>query len=156
MSWSSAIVADSLSLTSARSSSASASPAPLKAYSRHARAPVMGLRFCLNPISGFSIHHQFVASAVALIMPYRPIEVAKQLLWCWYKILQQMTVIHRMFSCYLTYSAPQCRPRARFCLSIRPQRHRPPSCNVVRKDQAMVFVMPLILAFQVAYLFVHL
>lgn len=139
-----------------RSSSALTSYAPLKACPCHPRALVMRLRFYLYPIGKCSIHHQIIASVVALIMPYRPLEVVEWLLWCLYKLLQHMTIIRGMFSCYLTYSAPQCRPCTWSYLSFQPQRHQSSSCHIVRNDQEMVLVMPLTLAFQAPYFFAHL
>jgi len=131
VSWSSAIVENQLLSTSARSYSTSASSAPLKSCPCHPCALVRGSRFGLNPIGGSPIHHQFIAPAIRLIMPYRPTKFVEQLLWCLYKLLQQMTVICGMFSCYLTDSTPQCRPHAWSFLSFWPQRHRSSSYNIV-------------------------
>ena len=154
--WSFAIVTDQLSPTSSRSSSTSAPSVPLKTCSWHPNALVRGPHFFLNPIGRSFVHHQFITSTIALIMPYRPAEVTKQLLPCLYKLLQQITVICCMFPCYLTYSTRQCRPCAWSCLGFRPQRNRPPSYNIVHKDHAMVFVMPLTFTVQAPYLFMHL
>lgn len=98
----------------------SASSAPIKSYPCHPRILVRGARFYLNPIGGRSIHHQFVTPAITLIMPYQPTKVVEQLLWRLYNFLQQMLVIRGMFSSYLAYNTPQCRPRAWSCLSFHP------------------------------------
>lgn len=81
------IIAEFLSPTSARSSSTLAFPMPLKSCSRHPHVLVRGLGFCMKPIGGCSIHHQFVPHAVSLIMPYQSTEVVEHLLWCLYKLL---------------------------------------------------------------------
>ena len=134
MSRSSVIVENQLPPTFVRSSSASTSSTPLKACLFHARALPSVPCFSLDPIGKCSIHHQFVSSAVALIMPYQETKVEKQLLRCLYKLLQQIIVICGMFSCYLTYSAPQRRPRTWSCLGLQPQRHCSSSNNIFNKD----------------------
>ena len=129
VSLSSTIVANQLS-----PASASVSSTPLKACSHHPCALFRGSCFCLNPICGSSINHQFIASAITLMMPYQPTEVVEYLLQCLYTFIQQMTVIYGMFFCYVTYNKPQCRPCSWSFLSFQPQRHQSSSCNIIRKD----------------------
>lgn len=156
VSWSPTIVTDQLPPTSTLSSSALASSTPLKACSRYPSALVRRSRFCMDSIGWCFLHHQFITLAPAFIMPYWPTKVAEQLLPCLYKLLQQMEIISCVFPCYLTYRAPQCRPRARSCLGFRPQRHQSSSCNIFHKAQAVVFVMSLTFTFQAPYFFAHL
>lgn len=156
MSWPSTIMANNFPLTSYRSSSSSASSVTLISTTHSPNAFIQRLSLCLHSIHRCCFHHQLINMEVTLIMTHRFPEVGEELLQCLHKILQQVKIVYHMFSSYLTDNTPQRGTCTFPSLSFQPQKHRPSSCNIVRKDRAMIFIMTLTLTLQTPNFFVYL
>lgn len=101
------VVTDNLSMTPSNSSSSPSSLA-LKSSTCCSCAIILKHIFYLHPICRSPLHHQLITLVVAFIMSCQFAESEKQLLWGLYKLLEKMTIIHRMLPRNLTNSIPQC------------------------------------------------